>query len=59
MAEELALPLLGEIPLYPPVMQGGETGAPIVVSEPDSPAGRALRGIADRIMTTMGAPAAA
>ena len=59
LADELALPLLGEIPLYPQVMQGAETGAPIVLSEPESPAGRALRAVADRLAAAMGAPAAA
>src|SRR5439155_4665821 len=30
LADELKVPLLGEIPLYQPVMSGGDTGAPIV-----------------------------
>src|ERR1044071_9118467 len=49
LAKEVGLPLLGQIPLYPQVMQGGDTGAPIVVTDPESSAGRALRSIATRI----------
>jgi len=49
LADELKVPLLGEIPLYQPVMSGGDTGSPIVVAEPESPAGKALIAIAERI----------
>ncbi len=53
LADELEIPLLGHIPLYPPVMNGGDTGMPIVVSEPDSTAGRALTAIAERVMAML------
>jgi hypothetical protein len=36
------VPLLGQIPLIPQVREGGDAGAPIVVTQPDSPAGEAL-----------------
>jgi ATP-binding protein involved in chromosome partitioning len=49
LAEELGVPLLGEVPLYQPVMSGGDTGAPIVVAEPDSAAGKALLEVAARL----------
>jgi ATP-binding protein involved in chromosome partitioning len=49
LADEVGLPLLGQIPLNPRVMEGGDTGAPIVVSDPDSSAARALKSIADAI----------
>jgi ATP-binding protein involved in chromosome partitioning len=49
LAKELELPLLGQIPLYQRVMEGGDRGAPIVVAEPASSAARALAGIAGRI----------
>jgi ATP-binding protein involved in chromosome partitioning len=42
LAAELGVPLLGQVPLYQPVLTGGDTGLPIVVGEPDSPAARAL-----------------
>jgi ATP-binding protein involved in chromosome partitioning len=49
LAKELELPLLGQIPLYQRVMEGGDRGAPIVVAEPESSAARALTAIAQRI----------
>jgi hypothetical protein len=42
LAAELGVPVLGQIPLYPPVLAGGDTGLPIVVGEPDSAAAVAL-----------------
>jgi len=42
LARELNVPLLGEIPLYPRVLEGGDTGQPIVVAEAESPAAKAL-----------------
>ncbi|CAN5624984.1 Mrp/NBP35 family ATP-binding protein [soil metagenome] len=42
LAAELDLPLLARIPLYGRVLEGGDSGMPIVVAEPDSVAGRAL-----------------
>ncbi|HEX2722490.1 MAG TPA: Mrp/NBP35 family ATP-binding protein [Gemmatimonadaceae bacterium] len=49
LANELGVPLFGQVPLYPQVLEGGDTGVPIVVSEPDSPAARALISTAERI----------
>ncbi len=49
LADELNVPLLGEIPLYQPVMAGGDTGAPIVVAEPESAAGKALIALGGRV----------
>ena len=57
LADELELPLLGEIPLYPRVLEGGDRGTPIVVAEPDSAASRALRTLADRVMASLAAGA--
>ena len=49
LAKSVELPLLGQVPLYPRVMEGGDTGAPIVVADASSSAARALTGIAERI----------
>ncbi|HEY1951930.1 MAG TPA: Mrp/NBP35 family ATP-binding protein, partial [Gemmatimonadaceae bacterium] len=49
LAEELEVPLLGEIPFFPDVLTGGDRGEPIVVSAPDSPAGEALIDLAGRL----------
>ncbi len=58
LADELELPLLGEIPLYPRIHEGGDRGTPIVVAEPDAAAARALMSLADRVTAALGAPAA-
>ncbi len=43
------VPLLGQIPLDTLVREGGDTGQPIVLSNVDSPAGKALSGVADQL----------
>ena len=48
VAEELDVPFLGQIPLYAPIRVGGDTGAPIVTAEPESPAARAFLSVAER-----------
>jgi ATP-binding protein involved in chromosome partitioning len=49
LATELGVPLLGEIPMYPQVLAGGDSGVPIVVGEPDSAAAQGLMKTAARI----------
>ena len=55
VAERLAgvlgtqVPLLGTVPLDPALRAGGDAGEPVVVSAPESPAGRALTQIAQRV----------
>ena len=51
-ADTLGVPLLGQIPLEPSLRQGGDVGVPIVVRDPDSPAGEALRETARAIAHT-------
>jgi ATP-binding protein involved in chromosome partitioning len=48
-AETLGVPLMAQVPLVPALRAGGDSGVPIVVSEPDSPAGVALREAADAL----------
>jgi ATP-binding protein involved in chromosome partitioning len=55
LADELSIPLLGQIPLYPPIRVGGDAGVPIVISEPGSSASRALAALAERIESAAGA----
>jgi ATP-binding protein involved in chromosome partitioning len=55
LAEELNVPLLGEIPLETGVREGGDSGNPIIIAQPDSPAARALNSIAERITESAGA----
>jgi len=47
-AEQMDLRFLGRVPLYQPVRVAGDRGVPIVVAEPDSPAARAFRSVAEQ-----------
>jgi ATP-binding protein involved in chromosome partitioning len=58
LADELELPLLGEIPLDPRVHEGGDRGTPILVAAPESSAARALRALAERVAAALESPAA-
>lgn len=58
LAAELGLPLLGQVPMHPRIMEGADRGEPIVVADPQSAAARAITGIAERIRTEVGAPSA-
>jgi len=49
VAEELGVPFLGEVPIDPRVVEGGDRGRPILVHAPDSDAARAIRAIAGKI----------
>jgi ATP-binding protein involved in chromosome partitioning len=49
LANELNLPLLGQVPMDPRVLERADQGQPIVVAAPDSAAARALVGIAQRV----------
>ncbi len=42
LAKETGVPFLGSIPIDPLVRESGDTGAPVVISHPDSVAARAL-----------------
>ena len=55
LADELHVPLLGEIPLEAGVREGGDSGSPIIVASPDSPAAKVLSTIATRIIEAAGA----
>jgi ATP-binding protein involved in chromosome partitioning len=49
LADELNVPLLGEIPFFGGVLEGADRGEPIVVSEPTTPAAQALFELAERL----------
>jgi len=49
LADELDVPLLGEIPFFAGVLSGGDRGEPIVVGEPNTPAAQALLELAVRV----------
>ena len=48
MAQQLEVPFLGRVPIYQPIREGGDTGVPLVVSEPDSAAAKAFMAAAER-----------
>jgi ATP-binding protein involved in chromosome partitioning len=50
LAQELGVPLLGEIPLVPALREGGDVGNPILVTEPHSEAARAIDSIAGKLL---------
>src|SRR3954469_25860357 len=49
LAERIGVPLLGQIPLLTNLRQGSDTGRPIMATDPDGEAGRALGAIAERV----------
>jgi ATP-binding protein involved in chromosome partitioning len=49
LADSLAVPLLGRIPLVPELREGGDVGDPIVVSDPDNEASKCFVEIARRL----------
>jgi ATP-binding protein involved in chromosome partitioning len=48
MATTLGVPFLGRIPIYQPIREGSDTGVPLLISEPESPAGRAFMAAAEQ-----------
>ena len=50
LAAEIGAPLVASIPLEPEVSEGGDTGQPIALTAPDSPAGAAFHALAARIV---------
>ncbi len=52
-AEKLGIPFLGRIPIDPAIRDGGDTGRPIVVADPQSPQAAAFRDIAAKIVARL------
>ena len=50
LAAEINAPLVASIPLEPEVSEGGDTGQPVALSAPNSPAGAAFHTLAARIV---------
>ena len=49
-AERLAVPFLGEIPLFTEIRRGGDDGVPLVIAAPDSDPARAFRRCAELVL---------
>ncbi len=52
-ARELGVPLLAEIPLEPAIAEGGDTGRPILVEQPEGPHARIFLGLAQRVVSEL------
>ncbi len=50
LADDLGVPLLGQVPLVPALREGGDEGTPVTVSEPDGEAARAFSALAERVV---------
>ena len=48
MAADVGAPFLGRIPIYQPIREGSDSGVPLMISAPDSPASRAFMAAAER-----------
>ena len=53
LADQLGVPLLGQLPLVSALREGGDHGRPITAVDPDSEPASAFRAIADRIATEL------
>ena len=49
LADDLGVPLIGQVPLVPAVREGGDIGIPVTVSAPDSEAAQVFSGLAERV----------
>ena len=48
LATAMEIPFLWRLPMYQPIREGSDSGVPLIVSEPESPAGRAFVKVAER-----------
>jgi len=49
LAADLNVPFLGRIPIYQPIREGGDSGVPLMISEPEAPAARAFMAAAEQL----------
>jgi len=49
MAGSMGMPFLGRIPLYQPIREGGDSGVPLMIAEPEAPAARAITLAAEQL----------
>jgi ATP-binding protein involved in chromosome partitioning len=54
LSEEIGAPLLGKVPLQAGLADEADSGKPVVIAQPDSPAAEALRAIAEGLPPRMG-----
>ncbi len=49
LANQFNVPLLGQVPIIPKIVEAGDSGEPITLTDPDSPAGLAYRKLAEQV----------
>ncbi len=54
-AEVLGCHFLGRVPLDPAIMQGGDSGVPVVEAEPDGPHAASFRAVAEAVVASAAA----
>ena len=54
LADEIGVPLLGQVPLQAQMAEEADAGNPVVVIQPESPAGRALAAVAQEVIKLTG-----
>jgi len=50
LADDLGVPLIGQVPLDPFIVEGGDAGAPAIREHPNSPAARAITAAAQQLV---------
>lgn len=53
LADETRLPLLAQVPVDPRIQEGGDSGRPIMVAEPDAKASKSIRALAEVVVARM------
>ena len=53
LADESQVPLLGQIPIELPVQQGGDSGRPVTISQPDSVTAAVFKNLASGLMAAL------
>jgi ATP-binding protein involved in chromosome partitioning len=48
MAADVNAPFLGRLPIYQPIREGSDSGVPLMIAEPDSPAAAQFVAVAER-----------
>jgi len=48
LATDLEVPFLGRLPIYQPIREGSDSGVPLIVAEPTSPAAKSFLTVAER-----------
>jgi ATP-binding protein involved in chromosome partitioning len=53
-AQRRGVPFLGEVPIFTEIREGGDSGKPVVVSNPNKPAGKAFLRVAEALKQILG-----